>query len=160
MPSVFRQRCAFSKAGVDRENSIPQVYLLSCLHGEAVFTQLPFLSCLCPGWKRAAQVCFCFPDYLKERKKRKVVFVVTLSYFHSLHIVLNIVVSLSLPVCSFMALQLCAECRTCLEQDLFQLLSAFPFPKALHFGLPLSKYLPGRLMYFQKWYNECICKYN
>lgn len=101
-PNIWEKRaCAisfsdtnvvFAKAGVDRENRLfvtaPQVYLLSCLYDQALCTLLPLLSCLCPGSKRAAQVCFSFPDYLKERKKRKVVFVVfvvALSYFHSLY---------------------------------------------------------------------------
>lgn len=71
---LFRHRCAFSKAAVDRENrlfvTVPQVYLLSCLHDKALCTLLPFLSCLCPGWKRAAQVWFSFPAYLKEREEK------------------------------------------------------------------------------------------
>lgn len=44
--------------------------LSSCLRDKAIYTLVPFLSCLCPVWKRAAELCFSFPAYLKERKKK------------------------------------------------------------------------------------------
>lgn len=163
---LFRRRCAFSKAGVDRENrlfvTVPQVYILSCLHDKAVCTLLPFLSGLCPGWKRAAQVCFSFPDYLKERENRKVVFVVGLKLF-SLTSLLFLMLWSLFPCLFVLPWHLSFVQSAALLPGAGTLPASFSLPLSkslLTVGLRLSKSFPGCLMYFQKWYNKYICKYN
>lgn len=120
----------------------------SCLHGKAVCSLFPFFSCLCPGWKTAAQVCF--SDLLERKKKKKWYLWWLLVIFAHFIIALNVVVSLSLPVCSFMALELCAECS----------FGAWAGHLPASFSLPLSKSFPECLTCFQKRYNKHICKYN
>lgn len=131
--------CFFQGRG-DRENRlliiIPQVYLLSCLCDSVSLHSppLPFMSVL---WLGPCSWAVCLLPSLpgrKKEKKKKVIFLMAFDYFHCLSTVVHTMASLSMLVCncSFMTLELHAECRfAACSRTSSSFLQALSFPKCL-----------------------------